>query len=73
MESMAHNEEFSNKDIELTQKFLNLFIPNIKGDRVLTLCEGISRNGTLLSQFFNMIDVCDIKPSFGKIPSHKQG
>ena len=40
---------------------------------VLALCEGMARNGTLLSKHFNKIDIIDIKPSFGESPEEKRG
>lgn len=33
----------------------------------------MSRNGVLLQNYFKKIDVCDIKPSFGKIPKQMRG
>ena len=68
---MAHNNEFSKRDLELTDRFLKSYRLEIKGDKLLTLCEGISRNWQLFSNTFKEVDVCDLNPSFGKIPKDR--
>ena len=71
--TMAHNEDFSNQDLKLTQKFFNRHCKKYQGGTVLTLCEGLCRNGVFLSQYFKKVDICDIKPSFGNLATDKQG
>lgn len=70
---MAHNSKFSQKDLELTNDFLKDLEAKIKGKMVLDICGGISRCGSILSNMFDKIDVCDLLPSFGQIAPEKQG
>ena len=68
---MANNKMFHQKDQKLTKEFLDPIRYYIRGDRILTLCEGMSRNSNLLEESFNMFDICDLNPSFGDLPTSK--
>lgn len=70
---MANNSKFSKKDIKQTLKFLKPIKEQVRGSRVLDICGGISRCGSILSNLFDEVDVCDLSPSFGNLPSEKQG
>ena len=45
---MANDNEFHEKDIELTKEFIVSIRELIKGERVVDLCGGISRFGEVL-------------------------
>jgi len=68
---MAHNNKFDKQDFKISNKFLEPIRFYITGDKILTLCEGMSRNGKLLENLFNTFDVCDLNPSFGDLPKEK--
>ena len=46
--SMANDNEFHEKDIELTKEFIVSIRELIKGEKVVDLCGGISRFGEVL-------------------------
>jgi hypothetical protein len=71
--SMAHNKNFSRKDISITECFIDSIKQHLHGGRVLDLCGGIARCGNVLEEHFDLIDVLDLKPSFGNISQIKQG
>ena len=43
-------------------------VTNFSGYRVLDICGGIGRNGKLLAEHFEKIDILDLEPSFGSTP-----
>ena len=65
---MANDEEFQKKDEELTRDFMIDIVTNFSGYRVLDICGGIGRNGKLLAEHFEKIDILDLEPSFGSTP-----
>ena len=73
VKSMAHSPAFSYQDIKLTAKFLLPYKTLIKGGEMIDVCSGCSRLGKNFSKLYNKISVLDLNPSFGKIPSYKQG
>ena len=70
---MAHDDNFSNIDIKLTLDFLSTIKNRCCGEKALDLCGGISRCSEILCPLFDMIDVCDLQPSFGDMPQEKRG
>ena len=68
---MVHNKKFQKKDEVLTEEFLEDFVDEFTGERVLDICGGIGRYGKLLKYLFKKVDVLDLKPSLGDIPLEK--
>jgi len=59
---MAHGLDFQEKDEELTKDFLKDIVNDFSGNRVLDICGGIGRNGKLLKDHFDTIDIIDLDP-----------
>ena len=72
---MAHNSEFSCKDLELIVQFLRPFKAIISGNQVLDLAGGnLGRCHGILSKFYQTVDCYDLKPGFsGKLSQGKRG
>ena len=73
LESMANCQMFQDSDLQWTKDFMEEQMSGFVGGRVLDLCGGIGRNGQLLMQFFDTIDIIDLEPDFGSTPTEKQG
>ena len=52
---------------------MNDIVAHFTGHRVLDICGGIGRNGELLAEHFEKVDILDLEPSFGSTPPEKYG